>query len=123
VKNMEEEFEAFMRSQLRALKNQMEIIKDYINKYEETNIRLKKTITNELIDALIKRFERNEELMQELHEKLETLNFKFQNSLSRSVRELRNEISEAELSKAISKIFEEKEIKVSSKALDELKKL
>ena len=120
---MEEEFEAFMRSQLRALKNQMEIIKDYINKYEETNIRLKKTITNELIDALIKRFERNEELMQELHEKLETLNFKFQNSLSRSVRELRNEISEAELSKAISKIFEEKEIKVSSKALDELKKL
>jgi hypothetical protein len=34
---------------------------------------------------------------------------------------MKEEMSEKELNKAISKIFEEKEIKVSSKALDELK--
>ncbi len=120
---MEEDFEALIRSQLRTLKNQMEIIKDYINKYEERSIRLKRTITNELIDALIKRFERNEKLIQELNEKLDSLNFRLKEDLSRSIKELREEMSEAELSKAISKIFERKEIKVSSKALDELKKL
>ena len=120
---MEEDFESFMRSQLRTLKNQMEIIKDYINKYEERSFRLKRTITNDLIDALIKRFEKNEELIQGLNGKLESLNLKFHGNLSRSIKELREEISEAELSKAISKIFEKKEIKVSSKALDELKKL
>jgi len=119
---MEEDFESLIRSQIRTLKNQMNIIKDYINKYEERSIRLKRTITNDLIDALIKRFERNEEFIQELNEKLESLNFKFKENLSRSVKELRDEINEAELSKAISKIFEEKKIKVSSKALDELKK-
>ena len=120
---MEEDFEALMRSQIRTLKNQMEIIKDFISKYEERRLRLKRTITNELIDALIKRFERNEEITQKLKEELETLNFKFQENLSRSIKDLREEISEAELSKAISKIFEKKEIKVSSKALEELKKL
>ncbi len=120
---MEEDFETIIRSQLRTLKNQMDIIKDYINKYEERSIKLKKTITNELIDALIKRFERNEKLIQELNEKLESINLKLQENLSRSIKELREEITEAELSKAISKIFEEKEIKISSKALDELKKL
>jgi len=120
---MEEDFEAIIRSQLRTLKNQMDIIKDYINKYEQRSVRLKKTITNELISALIKRFERNEKIIQDLDEKLESLNFKLQENLSRSIKDLREEISETELSKAISRIFEEKEIKVSSKALDELKKL
>ena len=110
-----------MRSQLRTLKNQMEIIKDYINKYEERSLRLRRTITNELIDALIKRFEKNEELIQDLNEKLESLNLKFHGTLSRSIKELREELSEAELSKAISRIFEKGEIKVSSKPLDELK--
>lgn len=123
MKNMEEDFEAIIRSQLRTLKNQMDIIKDYINKYEQRSVRLKKTITNELISALIKRFERNEKIIQDLDEKLESLNFKLQENLSRSIKDLREEISETELSKAISRIFEEKEIKVSSKALDELKKL
>ena len=123
MKNMEEDFETLIRSQLRTLKNQMSIIKDYINKYEERSIRLKRTITNELIDALIKRFERNEKLIQELNEKLDSLNFRLKDDLSRSIKELREEMSEVELSKAISRIFEGKEIKVSSKALDELKKL
>jgi hypothetical protein len=120
---MEEDFESFMKSQLRALKNQMDIIKDYINKYEESSFRLKKTITNDLIEALIKRFERNEKIIQDLNEKIDSFHLKFQENLSRSIKELREEMSETELSKAISKIFEEKEIKISSKPLDELKKL
>jgi hypothetical protein len=118
---MEEDFESFMRSQLRALKNQMEIIKEYLNKYEEGNLRLRKTITHDLIEALIKRFERNEKLIQELNEKIDSFHFKFQENLNKSIRELKEEMNEAELSKAISKIFEEKEIKVSSKSLEKLK--
>ncbi len=120
---MEEDFESLIRSQLRSLKNQMTIIKDYLDKYEERNIKLRTVITNELISALIKRFEMNEEIIQGLNEKIESLNFKLHENLSRSIKDLRNEISEAELSKAVSKIFDEKQIKVSSKALEELKKL
>ena len=118
---MEEDFESMIRSQLITLRNQMDIIKDYINKYEERSLKLKRTITNELIAALIHRFEKNENMLQELSEKIDSLNVKFHDNLSKSVKDLREEISEAELSKAISKIFEEKEIKVSSKALEELK--
>jgi hypothetical protein len=120
---MEEDFESVVRSQLLILKNQMDIIKSYIDKYDEMNLKLKKTITNELISALISRFERNEKIINELSEKIDSLNFKFQENLSKSIRGLKEEISEAELSKAISKIFEEKEIKVSSKALSELKSI
>ena len=118
---MEEEFETIVRSQLQIIKNQMEVIKDYIDKYDEMSAKLKRTITNELITALISRFEKNEKLIRDMIEKIDSLEFKFQDSLSKSLREIREEISEAELNKAISKIFEEKEVKVSSRALEELR--
>ena len=118
---MEEEFELAIRSQLLTLKNQMEIIREYIDKYDQRSMKLKQTITNELIVALISRFEKNEEMIRDLDQKLDEVAIKVQNNLDRSLKELRDEISEAELSKAISKIFEEKEIKVSSKALKDLK--
>ena len=118
---MEEEFEEFMRSQLRTLKAQMDVIKDYLRKYEEGSIRLKKTITTELIDALIKRFEKNEKMIEGLEEKLASTHFTLQEQLTRSVKDLREELSEAELSRAISRIFEEGKIKISSKPLEELK--
>lgn len=120
---MEEDFESIIRSQLRVLKNQMDVIKDYINKYEERNNRLRHIITNNLIDALIKRFEKNEKLIEELSEKMDSLHLKFQDNLSKSIKDMKEEIVDAELSKAISRIFDQKEIKVSSKTLDELKKL
>jgi len=120
---MEDDFESIVRSQLLILKNQMDVIKDFINKYDERSIRLKKTITNELISALIGRFERNEKLISDLSEKIGSINFRFQENLSKSIKDLREEMSEAELNKAISKIFEEGEIKVSSRALDELKSI
>lgn len=118
---MEDDFESAIRSQLLILKNQMDVIKDFINKYDERSIRLKRTITNELISALIDRFERNERIIVGLSDKIDSINLKFQENLSRSIKELREEMGEAELNKAISKIFDEKEIKVSSSALDELK--
>jgi hypothetical protein len=99
----------------------MDVIKDFINKYDERSLRLKKTITNELISALIDRFERNERLISNLSEKIDSINLKFKEDLSKSIKDMKEEMSEKELNKAISKIFEEKEIKVSSKALDELK--
>jgi 16S rRNA C967 or C1407 C5-methylase (RsmB/RsmF family) len=118
---MEEDFENMIRSQLRILKNQMDIIKGYIDSYEEKSAKLRKTITEELITALLGRFERNEKLITELNEKVDSINFKFQDSLSKSMKDLREEISEAALAKAIAKISEEKEIRVNSRALDELK--
>lgn len=118
---MEDDFESKVRSQLLILKNQMDVIKDFVNKYDERSLRLKKTITNELISALIGRFERNEKLINDLSEKIDSINFKFQENLSKSIKDIREEMSETELNKAISKIFEEREIKVSSKALDDLK--
>jgi len=121
VRGMEEDFESMIRSQLRILKNQMDIIKGYVDSYEEKSAKLRKTITEELITALIGRFERNEKLINELNEKIDSINFKFQDNLSKSMKNLREEISEAALTKAIAKISEEKEIRVNSRALDELK--
>jgi hypothetical protein len=118
---MEEDFENMIKSQLRIIKNQMDIIKGYIDDYEEKSAKLRKTITEELITALIGRFERNEKLINELNVKVDSINFKFQDSLSKSMKDLREDISEAALAKAIAKISEEKEIRVSSRALDELK--
>ena len=123
AKTMEEDFEEAMRVQLRTLKNQVDVLRDFVNKYEERNLKLRQTIINELITALIKRFEKNEKIILELNEKIDSTNFKLQENLSKSIKDIKEEIIEAELSKAISKIFEEKEIKVSSKALDELKSL
>ena len=121
MRGMEEDFESMIRSQLRILKNQMDIIKGYVDSYEEKSAKLRKTITEELITALIGRFERNEKLINELNEKIDSINFKFQDNLSKSMKNLREEISEAALTKAIAKISEEKEIRVNSRALDELK--
>jgi DNA-binding MurR/RpiR family transcriptional regulator len=101
----------------------MDIIKDYIDKYDQRSMKLKQTITNELIVALIGRFERNEKMMQELNEKMDSAVSKIQNNMERSMKELREEISEAELNKAISKLFDEKEIKVNSKVLQDLREI
>ena len=121
MKTMEEDFENIIRSQLRVLKNQMDVIKDYLNKYEERNNKLRHIITNNLIEALIERFERNEKIIQDLNEKLDSLHIKFNENLSRSIKDVKEEIIDAELTRAISKLLDEKEIKVDSKALEELK--
>jgi len=122
VKKVNEEFEAFINSQLQALRAQIETIKSYLEEYEERNKRLKKIMSEDLIGALIFRFEKNEERIRGIDEKLDSIHFKLNEKLSQEIRNIKQDLSETQLSKAISKLLEEKEIKVDSKPLSELKK-
>ncbi|MEM5778265.1 MAG: hypothetical protein QXD43_00775 [Candidatus Aenigmatarchaeota archaeon] len=119
---MSEDFETFIKSQLQALKAQIETIKRYLEEYEEKNRKLKKIMSEELITALLYRFEKNEERIRSIDEKLEQMHFSLHEKIAQEIKKIKDEISDAQLSKAISKLLEEKEIKVSSKPLDELKK-
>ena len=122
MKKVNEEFEAFINSQLQALRAQIETIKSYLEEYEERNKRLKKIMSEDLIGALIFRFEKNEERIRGIDEKLDSIHFKLNEKLSQEIRNIKQDLSETQLSKAISKLLEEKEIKVDSKPLSELKK-
>lgn len=117
---MSEEFEAFIRSQLKTLQAQIEIIKGYLNEYEEKNRKLKRMMSEELITALILRFEKNDERIMKLDEKLESLHFDLKEKFSQEIRNIKNELSDTQLSRAISKLLEEREIRVNSKPLDDL---
>jgi GTP-dependent phosphoenolpyruvate carboxykinase len=117
-----EEFEAFIDSQLQALRAQIETIKGYLEEYEERNRRLKKIMSEDLIGALIFRFEKNEDRIRMIDEKLESIHFKLSEKLTQEIRNIKQDLSETHLTKAISRLLEEKEIKVNSKPLNELKK-
>jgi prefoldin subunit 5 len=122
VKKLNKEFEAFIDSQLQALRAQIETIKSYLEEYEERNRKLKKIMSEDLISALIFRFEKNEERMRKVDEKLDSIHFNLNEKLTQEIRRIKHELSDAQLSRAISRLLEEKEIKVDSKPLDELKK-
>jgi hypothetical protein len=117
-----EEFEAFIKSQLQALRAQFETIKSYLDEYEERNRKLKKIMSEELIGALILRFEKNEERIRKMDEKLDSIHFALHEKISQEIRNIKHELTDVQLSKSISRLLEEKEIKVDSKPLDELKK-
>ena len=117
-----EEFEAFIQTQLQALKAQIEILKKHLQEYEDRNRTLKKIMSEELIGALLLRFEKNEERLIKLDEKLESMHFNLNEKISQEIRKLKDDLSEAQLSRAIAKLLEQKEIKVDSRPLDELKK-
>ena len=122
MKKVNEEFEAFIDSQLQALRAQIETIKSYLEEYEERNRRLKKTMSEDLIGALIFRFEKNEDRIRMIDEKLDSIHFKLSEKLTQEIRNIKQDLSETHLTKAISRLLEEKEIKVNSKPLSELKK-
>lgn len=126
MKKVNEQTEVFtgtnIRSHLRALQAQIEMMKNHLKEYEETNAKLKKLVSEELINALIARFEKNEEMMFRIDEKLVSINFSLHEKLSQEVRKIKEELFDAQLSKSISRLLEEKEIKVDSKPLDELKR-
>jgi len=124
---MNEDFEYFARSQLRTIKSHMDLLTKYLQEYEERGIRLKQLLSQELIVSLIKRFENNEKILHELNQKIEERHLKLEEQLTREIRILRHEISEADLTRAISKITgkseaKPSEIKVNSEPLEELKK-
>ena len=152
---------ANVRSHLRALEAQIELIKNSLNEYGDLSRRLKKQITEDLIVAVIDRFEKNEfrikgmdekinsisleimgrlsqeiksvrdelnvvraneERIGDLESRIESLQFDVRERIPQEIRSVRDEISDAQLSKAITSVSEEKEIKVNSKPLDELNK-
>jgi len=124
---MNEDFEHFARSQLRTMKSHMDLMTKYLQEYEERSIRLKQLLSQDLIVSLIKRFEENEKMIHELNQKLEERHLKIEEQFAREIRTLRNEISEADLTRAISTItgeskIKESDIRVDSTPLEELKK-
>jgi hypothetical protein len=101
---------------------QVETLRGFINEYEDKNRKLKKIMSEELISALLLRFERNEEGIRKMDEKLEMLHLEMKEKLLKEIRDIRDEVSDARLSKAITTLMSEKEIKVDSKPLNEFKK-
>ena len=122
MKKVNEEFETFIDSQLQTLRAQIETIKGYLEEYEERNRRLKKIMSEDLIGALVFRFEKNEDRIRMIDEKLDSIHFKLSEKLTQEIRNIKQDLSETQLTKAISRLLEEKEIKVNSKPLNELKK-
>lgn len=123
MKNVKGDLESIIKAQLNTLKTQIDILKDHIESSEESNVRLKYIIANELVEALIKRFEKNENKIDELKEKIESIDLKLKKELSELNRITKMELSEEALSKSISKILKEKEIEVDSKPLLDLKNI
>ena len=122
MEKMNEDFEISDKSQLQTLKSQIETIKNQLENYEERNRKLKKIISEELIDNLITRFEKNEERIRKIDEKLDSIHFKINEKIEQDIRNIKQDLSEAQLSKSISRILDEKEIKIDSKPLEKLKK-
>lgn len=122
MEKMNEDFEISDKSQLQTLKSQIETIKNQLENYEERNRKLKKIISEEMIDNLITRFEKNEERIRKIDEKLDSIHFKINEKIEQDIRNIKQDLSEAQLSKSISRILDEKEIKIDSKPLEKLKK-
>jgi hypothetical protein len=118
---VKEDIEPIIKAQLNTLKAQVNILRDYIESSEESNVRLKYIIANELVEALIQRFEKNESKIDLLKEKLESIELSLQEKMSELHRMTKMELSEDALSKSITKILRDKEVEVDSKPLLDLK--
>ena len=120
---MKENIEPIIKAQLNTLKAQVNILKDYIESSEESNVRLKYIIANELVEALIQRFQKNEDKIDVMKEKLESIELKLEEKMSELHRITKQELSEDALSRSISKLLKEKEVEVDSKSLLDLKNI
>ena len=123
MKKVKEDIEPIIKAQLNTLKAQINILRDYIESSEEGNVRLKYIIANELVEALIQRFEKNESKIDVLKEKLESIELSLQEKMSELSRVTKMELSEEALSKSITKILQDKEVEVDSKPLLDLKNI
>lgn len=118
---MKEDIEPMIKAQMNTLKAQINILRDYIESSEESNVRLKYIIANELVEALIQRFEKNEKKIDLLKEKLESIELSLQEKMAELHRITKMELSEDALSKSISKLLKDTEVEVDSKPLLDLK--
>ena len=118
---MREDIEPMIKAQLNTLRAQIKILKEYIESSEESNVRLKYIIANELVEALINRFEKNETKIDSLREKLESMELMMEEKMAELHRMTKMELSEDTLSRSISRILKDKEVEVDSKPLLDLK--
>jgi CII-binding regulator of phage lambda lysogenization HflD len=121
VEKVKENIEPIIKAQLNTLKAQIDILREYIENNEESNVRLKYIIANELVEALIKRFEKNETKIDDLKEKIESIDMSLKEKVEELHRITKMELSEEALSKAVSKILDTKDIEVDSRPLLDLK--
>jgi hypothetical protein len=120
---MREDLESIIKAQLNMLKTQIDILREHIESSEESNVRLKYIIANELVEALIKRFENNEMKIDELKEKIESIDLSLKEKMEELHRITKMELSEEALSRSISKILQDTEVEVDSKPLLDLKNI
>lgn len=119
---MVEDLEPIIKAQLSTLRAQIDILRDQMESSEESAAKLKYIIANDLVESMIKRFERNEKKLEELTDKINSFHLNLQEQMVEFKRMRERQLSDIALAEAISKIFEEKEVKVSPKPLYELKK-
>lgn len=120
---MTEDFESVIKAQLSTLKAQIDILREYLESSEESNVRLKYIIANELVESLIRRFEKNEQKLDLLNRKIESIELSLKEKVAELHRMTKMELSEDALSRSISKILQDTEVEVDSKPLLDLKKI
>ena len=123
MREVREDIEPIIKAQLNTLKAQIDILREYIENNEESNVRLKYIIANELVEALIKRFEKNEAKIDDLKEKIESIDMSLKEKMEELHRVTKMELSEEALSRAVSRILDDKDIEVDSKPLIDLKSI
>jgi hypothetical protein len=118
---MDDAFNSYLRSQI-------QMLKERVNGLQSEAEGFKRTLTEDLIEALIKRFERNERAIGELNKKLDEMGLRVQEQMYQMAQKLekmdvlkRREASEAKLKEAISRLAGEAEIKISKQALQKLR--
>lgn len=118
---MQGELEPFVKTQLNTMNEQIEKLKDLVLDTEEHTARLKFLIANDMMEALIKRFQTNERKMNDMEEKISNIHQDIKDQLVEVKRLRDRHESDRALEDAIKKLLHEQEVKVDSNLLSKLK--
>lgn len=118
---MQGELEPFVKSQLNTMNEQIEKLKDLVLDTEDHTARLKFLIANDMMEALIKRFQTNERKMGQMEEKISNIHQDIKDQLIEVKRLRDRHESDRALEEAINKLLSEQEVKVDSNLLSKLK--
>lgn len=118
---MPEELEPLMQAQLATMRDQIEKLKDLVIDTEEHTARLKYMIANDLMEALIKRFQTNETKIVEMEKRILNIHEDIKDQLIDIKRAKDRHESDLALESAIKSLLNEGEVKVDSEPLYRLK--
>ena len=118
---MSEELEPVMNAQLDAMRKQIENLRELVIDTEEHTARFKHIIADEMVGALVERFQKNEKRMEDLHDRISNMHVEIKEQLIEVKRARDRHLSDKALEKAINKLVEGGEIKVDAEPLYELK--